>query len=125
MSPYLAEFFGTMLLIILGEGVVAGVVLKGTKSENAGWLTICLAWGLAVTISVYAVGSISGAHLNPAITIALAMIGTFPINQVVGYIVAQFAGAFLGCASSVGTHYLFKYLRKKYMKPMCTKLSLF
>ena len=105
MSPYLAEFFGTMLLIILGEGVVAGVVLKGTKSENAGWLTICLAWGLAVTISVYAVGSISGAHLNPAITIALAMIGTFPINQVVGYIVAQFAGAFLG-AVVVWLHYL-------------------
>lgn len=96
MSPYLAEFFGTMLLIILGEGVVAGVVLKGTKSENAGWLTICLAWGLAVTLAIYAVGSISGAHLNPAITIALAMIGTFPADQVAGYILAQFAGAFLG-----------------------------
>jgi glycerol uptake facilitator protein len=96
MSPYLAEFFGTMLLIILGEGVVAGVVLKGTKSENAGWLTICVAWGLAVTLAIYAVGSISGAHLNPAITIALAMIGTFPSDQVVGYILAQFAGAFVG-----------------------------
>ena len=96
MSPYLAEFFGTMLLIILGEGVVAGVVLKGTKSENAGWLTICVAWGLAVTLSVYAVGSISGAHLNPAITIALAMIGSFPTDQVIGYVVAQMAGAFVG-----------------------------
>jgi glycerol uptake facilitator protein len=85
-----------MLLIILGEGVVAGVVLKGTKSENAGWLTICVAWGLAVTISVYAVGSISGAHLNPAITIALAMIGSFPADQIIGYVVAQMAGAFVG-----------------------------
>ncbi len=105
MSPYLAEFFGTMLLIILGEGVVAGVVLKGTKSENAGWLTICVAWGLAVTLSIYAVGSISGAHLNPAITIAQAMIGNFPADQVVGYIIAQFAGAFLG-AVVVWLHYL-------------------
>ncbi len=96
MSPYLAEFFGTMLLIILGEGVVAGIVLKGTKSENAGWLTICVAWGLAVTLAIYAVGSISGAHLNPAITIALAMIGTFPSDQVVGYILAQMSGAFVG-----------------------------
>ncbi len=96
MSPYFAEFFGTMLLIILGEGVVAGVVLKGTKTENAGWLTICVAWGLAVTLAIYAVGSISGAHLNPAITIAFAAIGTFPTDQVLGYIVAQFAGAFLG-----------------------------
>ena len=96
MSPYLAEFFGTMLLIILGEGVVAGVVLKGTKSENAGWLTICVAWGLAVTLAIYAVGPISGAHLNPAITIALAMFGNFPTDQVIGYIVAQFAGAFIG-----------------------------
>ena len=96
MSPYLAEFFGTMFLIILGEGVVAGVVLKGTKSESAGWLTICVAWGLAVTLAIYAVGSISGAHLNPAITIALAMIGSFPADQVMGYIVAQMTGAFIG-----------------------------
>src|SRR6478736_1880077 len=96
MSVYFAEFFGTMLLIILGEGVVAGVVLKGTKTENAGWLVICIAWGLAVALAVYAVGSISGAHLNPAITIALAVAGDFPADQVVGYIAAQFVGAFVG-----------------------------
>jgi glycerol uptake facilitator protein len=71
MSPYFAEFFGTMLLILLGDGVVAGVVLKGTKSENAGWLSIVIGWGLAVTLAIYAVGSISGAHINPAVTIAL------------------------------------------------------
>lgn len=105
MSPYLAEFFGTMLLIILGDGVVAGVVLKGTKSENAGWLTICVAWGLAVTLSIYAVGSISGAHLNPALTIAFAAIGEFPTDKVVGYILAQFAGAFTG-SIVVWLHYL-------------------
>ncbi len=56
MSPFLAEFFGTMLLIILGDGVVAGVILKGTKSENSGWLVIVLGWGLAVTLAIYAVG---------------------------------------------------------------------
>lgn len=105
MSPYLAEFFGTMLLIILGQGVVAGVLLKGTKSENAGWLTICIAWGLAVTLAVYAVGSISGAHLNPAITLALFMVGKFSGDLVMGYILAQLAGAFLG-AIIVWLHYL-------------------
>ena len=68
MTPYAAEFFGTMILILLGEGVVAGVLLRDSKSENAGWLTIVVAWGLAVTLAIYAVGNISGAHLNPAIT---------------------------------------------------------
>lgn len=96
MNAQLAEFFGTMILIILGDGVVAGVVLKGTKSENAGWLTIVVGWGLAVTLAIYAVGSFSGAHLNPAITLAFAFQGVFPWSQVVGYVVAQFAGAFIG-----------------------------
>ncbi len=105
MSPYFAEFFGTMLLIILGEGVVAGVVLKGTKSENAGWFTICVAWGLAVALAIYAVGSISGAHLNPALTIAFALTGSFPMDQVAGYILAQMAGAFIG-AIIIWLHYL-------------------
>jgi len=96
MDPYLGEFLGTMLLILLGEGVVAGVVLKGTKAENAGWLAICIAWGLAVTMAIYAVGEFSGAHLNPAITIALAIIGDFEWALVPGYCVAQVAGAFTG-----------------------------
>jgi glycerol uptake facilitator protein len=96
MNIYLAEFLGTMLIILLGEGVVAGVVLKGTKSENAGWLTICIAWGLAVTMGIYAAGEVSGAHLNPAITIALAVTGQFDWNLVIGYCAAQFAGAFTG-----------------------------
>jgi glycerol uptake facilitator protein len=96
MSPYLAEFLGTMLLVILGDGVVANVLLKGTKGENAGLLTIVIGWGLAVTLSIYAVERISAAHLNPAITLALFVNGDFPGAQVVGYIIAQIAGAFTG-----------------------------
>jgi len=105
MSPYMAEFFGTMLLILLGDGVVAGVILKDTKSENAGWLTIVFAWGLAVTLAIYAVGRISGAHLNPAVTIGLYISGNFPSSQVAGYILAQVAGAFAG-AILVWLHFL-------------------
>jgi len=96
MNPYLGEFLGTLLLILLGEGVVAGVVLKGTKAENAGWLTVCIAWGLAVTLGIYAVGEFTGAHLNPAITIAFAVIGEFDWNLVAGYCFAQIGGAFCG-----------------------------
>ncbi|HZB11953.1 MAG TPA: MIP/aquaporin family protein, partial [Chryseolinea sp.] len=105
MSLYIAEFFGTLTLILLGNGVVAGVVLKGTKSENAGWVAITLAWGLAVTLSIYAVGRISNAHLNPAITVALWASGDFDSNLVLGYIVAQLTGAFVG-AILVWIHYL-------------------
>ncbi len=104
MSTYLAEFFGTALLVILGDGVVAGVILKGTKSENAGWLTIVIAWGLAVTLAIYAVGSFSGAHLNPAVTLAFAIKGDFPWSEVAGYIAAQISGAFVG-AILVWLHY--------------------
>ena len=96
MNPYLGEFLGTLLLVLLGEGVVAGVVLKDTKAENAGWLTICIAWGLAVTHGIYAVGEFSGAHLNPAITIALAAIGDFEWSMVAGYCMAELGGAFVG-----------------------------
>jgi glycerol uptake facilitator protein len=96
MSAYTAEFLGTMLLILLGNGVVAAVVLKGTKSENAGWLTIVIGWGIAVTLAVYAAGGISGAHLNPAVTLALVFKGTFPGSMALGYILAQFAGAITG-----------------------------
>jgi glycerol uptake facilitator protein len=96
MSAYLAEFVGTLMLVLLGDGVVAGVVLKKTKSENAGWLTIVIGWGLAVTMSIYAVGQISGAHLNPAVTLGLMVDGSFPTDLVAGYIAAQFGGAFVG-----------------------------
>jgi glycerol uptake facilitator protein len=96
MSPYLAEFLGTMLLTLLGNGVVAGVLLRDSKAENAGWLTIVFGWGLAVTLAIYAVGRISGAHINPAVTLALFVNGDFPGHQVAGYMLAQFAGAFTG-----------------------------
>lgn len=105
MNAYLAEFFGTMLLILLGDGVVAATLLKDTKSENAGWHTIVIAWGLAVTICIYAVGRISDAHLNPAITIALSWSGKFAVEKLPGYLIAQFAGAFCG-AVLVWIHYL-------------------
>ena len=105
MSPYVAEFFGTMILILLGNGVVAGVILKGTKSENAGWLTIVLGWGLAVTLGIYAAYRFSGAHLNPAITVALWATGDFESGLVLGYIAAQLAGAFTG-AVLVWLYYL-------------------
>ena len=121
MSPYLAEFFGTMILIILGDGVVAGVVLKGTKSENAGWLTIVLGWGLAVTLGIYAVGAISGAHLNPAVTVGLAYAGSFSWGDVPLYCVAQLAGAFVG-ATIVWIHFMPHW---KNTPDAATKLSVF
>jgi glycerol uptake facilitator protein len=96
MNIYLAEFLGTLLLILIGEGVVAGVVLKKSKAENAGWLTICITWGLAVTFAIYAVGDISGAHLNPAVTIGLAIHGDFEWSMVLGYVLSQLGGAFVG-----------------------------
>ncbi len=92
----MAELFGTLLLIILGDGVVANVVLNKTKGQNSGWIVIATGWALAVTVAVYAVNSYSGAHLNPAVTIGLAVIGKFPWASVAGYITAQMIGAFLG-----------------------------
>jgi len=121
MNAFVAEFFGTMLLIVLGNGVVGGVVLKGTKSENAGWLTIVIGWGLAVTLAIYAVGKISGAHLNPAITIAFAMKGDFPWSDVAGYITAQLSGAIVG-AFIVWLHFLPHWKRTD---DQATKLGVF
>ncbi len=81
MNPYVAEAVGTMILILLGDGVVANVLLARSKGQNSGWIVITVGWGVAVTIAVYAVGRISGAHLNPAVTIALATIGSFPVGR--------------------------------------------
>ena len=96
MQQYLAEFIGTMILIILGDGVVAGVLLRNSKAENSGWIVITFGWGMAVAIAVYCVWRISGAHINPAVTIGLASIGAFEWADVPGYIIAQFLGAFTG-----------------------------
>lgn len=96
MNSYIAETAGTMILILLGDGVVANVLLSRSKGQNSGWMVITVGWGVAVTIAAYSVGRISGAHLNPAVTIALATIGSFPWGNVTGYIGAQMVGAFLG-----------------------------
>ncbi len=96
MNIYLAEVIGTMILLILGDGVVANVLLNKSKGQGSGWMVITTAWGLAVIIAIFCVGRISGAHLNPAVTIGLAAIGSFPWQQVPGYILAQIIGAFLG-----------------------------
>jgi glycerol uptake facilitator protein len=96
MEVYIAEFIGTMILILLGDGVVAGVLLRNSKAENSGWVVITLGWGMAVAMAVYSVGWISGAHINPAVTIGVATIGLLEWAQVPGYIIAQFLGAFTG-----------------------------
>lgn len=96
MSAPLAEFLGTMLLILLGDGVVANVVLKQTKGHDAGWIVITTGWALAVTVAVYCTNAISGAHLNPAVTVGLASIGKFSWSLVPAYLAAQMAGAFAG-----------------------------
>ena len=96
MQAYIGEVIGTMILIILGDGVVAGVLLRNSKAENSGWIVITFGWGLAVAVAVYCVFQFSGAHINPAVTIALAVTGQFDWAQVPGYIIAQFIGAFIG-----------------------------
>ncbi len=96
MEVYLAEFVGTLILCLLGNGVVAAVLLRKSKAENSGWIVITFGWGMAVAVAVYAVGAISGAHINPAVTVGLASVGAFPWSQVPGYIIAQLLGAFAG-----------------------------
>ena len=96
MTAYIAEFVGTALLILLGCGVVANVNLNKSGMKGGGSIQITIAWGLAVLIPAFIFGEASGASFNPALTIALAAEGSFPWAQVPGYIVAQFAGAFVG-----------------------------
>lgn len=96
MDVYLAEAVGTMILLILGDGVVANVLLNKSKGQHGGWMVITTGWAMAVIVAVFCVGRVSGAHLNPAVTVALATVGSFPWGQVPGYVLAQVAGAFLG-----------------------------
>lgn len=93
---YLAEFIGTAILVLLGGGVVAGVSLARSKANAAGWIVVTFGWGMGVAMAVYVVGAISGAHINPAVTLGLASIGDFEWALVPGYIGAQMAGAFTG-----------------------------
>jgi glycerol uptake facilitator protein len=96
MSVFMAELVGTALLILLGDGVVANVVLRETKGENAGWIVITWGWGMAVFVSVFTVAVVSGAHINPAVTLGLAMAGNFDWALVPSYLAAQFLGAAFG-----------------------------
>src|SRR3989442_13658667 len=96
MKPFTAEVVGTMLLVLLGDGAVAGCLLSRSKAEKSGWIVIVTGWAMGLAVAVYAVGRISGAHLNPAVTLGLAVIGKFPASPVPQYILAQFIGAFLG-----------------------------
>jgi len=96
MNEFIAEFLGTMLLILLGNGVVANVVLNGTKGNNGGWMVITMGWGLAVFTGVAVAGPVSGAHLNPAVTIGLSIAGMFAWSKVGLFIAAQMLGAAMG-----------------------------
>jgi glycerol uptake facilitator protein len=105
MNNFVAELVGTFILIVLGDGVVAGVLLARSKAQNAGWIVITAGWAFAVTVAVYAVGQFTGAHINPAVTIALAVNGATPWGDVPFFIAGQMVGAFLG-AVIVWLHYL-------------------
>jgi glycerol uptake facilitator protein len=97
MSPFIAEFVGTMLLIILGQGVVANVLLNKTKGNNSGLIVIAIGWGMAVFIGVYASTYLGGSgHINPAVTLAMAYLGKLENSLVLTYIAAQFSGAIVG-----------------------------
>ena len=96
MTPFLAEFIGTMFIILLGNGVVANVLLAKSKGQNGGWIVITFGWAIAVFVGVYSSATVSGAHLNPAISIALAAIGKFEWALVPSYILAQLIGAMAG-----------------------------
>ncbi len=105
MEKYIAEMIGTMILILLGNGVVANIVLVKSKGKEGGWISITVAWGLSVSIAVYTVGWVSGGHINPAVSIGLAAIGKFDWSLVPGYILAQFTGAFLGALLVFATYW--------------------
>ena len=121
MQQFIGEFIGTTLLILLGNGVVAGVLLKNSKSENAGWLVVTLAWGLAVMMGVYVAGRVSNAHLNPAVTLALAATGQMKLELVPTYLLAQMLGAIAG-SGLVYLHYLPHWAKTE---DAATKLAVF
>jgi glycerol uptake facilitator protein len=101
---FASEVIGTAILILLGDGVVAAVLLAKSKAENSGWIVIVFGWGMAVAMAVYAVGRFDGAHLNPAVTLGLAVIGATQWSDVPQYLAGEFVGAFIG-ALLVYAHY--------------------
>ena len=96
MDIFPAEVIGTAILILLGDGVVAAVLLAQSKAQNSGWIVITFGWGMAVAMAVYAVGQFSGAHLNPAVTLGFAVQGTTEWSDVPAYLAGEFVGAFIG-----------------------------
>src|SRR5271163_2300089 len=110
-QEFIAEFFGTMVLILFGDGVVAMVALFGHNPPipgeivKGGYTNITIGWGLAVTFGIYIAGTISGAHLNPAVTLAMAATGRLPWGKVPHYVAGQFIGAFLGAALMFAVYY--------------------
>ncbi|MBR0298720.1 MAG: aquaporin family protein, partial [Bacteroidales bacterium] len=96
MIQYIFEFIGTLLLVLLGDGVCAACSLNKSKAQGAGWVVITLGWGFAVMVGVFVAGPVSGAHLNPAVTLGLALAGSFAWASVPGYIIAQMLGGFAG-----------------------------
>jgi glycerol uptake facilitator protein len=96
MNSYVAEFIGTAILIIFGNGVVSNVVLQKSKGHNSGWIVITFGWAIAVFVAVFCVAKYSGAHLNPAVTLALAVAGKFENEKVLGYVLAQIGGGVVG-----------------------------
>ena len=96
MSIFTSEAIGTAILILLGDGVVAAVLLNRSKAQNAGWIVITFGWGMAVAVAVFAVARFSGAHINPAVTIGLAVTGNLSWGDVPLYLLGQFAGAIIG-----------------------------
>jgi glycerol uptake facilitator len=96
VSIFGAETIGTAILILLGDGVVAAVLLAQSKAQNGGWIVIAFGWGMAVAMAVYAVGQFDGAHLNPAVTFGLAVIGSTDWSDVPKYVAGEFCGAFIG-----------------------------
>jgi glycerol uptake facilitator protein len=96
MTNYIFEFIGTMVLVLLGDGVCAATSLNGSKAKGAGWIVITMGWGFAVMVAVFISGSISGAHLNPAVSIGCALAGTMAWSAVPGYVIAQMLGGFVG-----------------------------
>jgi glycerol uptake facilitator protein len=96
VSIFGAEVIGTGILILLGDGVVAAVLLNHSKAQNGGWIVIATGWGFAVAMAVFAVGQFSGAHLNPAVTLGFAFQGTTPWEDVPKYIGGELVGAFIG-----------------------------
>jgi glycerol uptake facilitator protein len=99
------EIIGTALLILLGDGVVAAVLLNKSKAQNSGWIVITFGWGMAVMVAVYAINQFTGAHLNPAVTVGLWTAGVTDASDVPKYLIGEFVGAFIGAALVVAAYW--------------------